>query len=194
MKAIYYNDPAAFVLGVGGVKDARLVTLSAGLLLACSRGGSDFPVGASLDYGAEGQVVSIDWLNKAGTVRLTASGAIAREADAYQDNGGKICALPAESVSAWADETSYTVGDLVKPGTANEHFYKCTSAGTSAAAASEPTWPTDGSTVDDGTATWQDMGSSKFLKIGKTLQAASGDGSVIGVFPIVGGGITDIAE
>jgi len=60
------------------------------------------------------------------------------------------------TASAHATETSYEVGDYVVPTSPNDHFYKCTEAGTSAA--SEPTWPTDGSTVTDDTVTWQDMG------------------------------------
>lgn len=58
--------------------------------------------------------------------------------------------------STWTATTPYAVGDIIKPLTANTHFYKCTTAGTSAA--SEPTWPLDGSTVTDGTVVWQDMG------------------------------------
>jgi hypothetical protein len=60
------------------------------------------------------------------------------------------------TAAAWQGETTYAVGDYCVPTTPNDHFYKCTAAGDSAA--SEPTWPTDGSTVTDGTVTWQDMG------------------------------------
>lgn len=57
--------------------------------------------------------------------------------------------------SAWGALADMVVGDIVKPGTGS-NFYKCTVAGTTGA--TEPTWPTDGSTVVDGTVTWQDMG------------------------------------
>jgi len=57
---------------------------------------------------------------------------------------------------AWADEAAYTSGAYCIPSVANLHFYKCTVSGTSGAL--EPTWPTNGGTVTDGTVTWQDMG------------------------------------
>ena len=60
------------------------------------------------------------------------------------------------TASAWQASTTYAVGDFAIPTVANDHFYKCTVAGDSDA--SEPTWPTDGSTVADGAATWIDMG------------------------------------
>ena len=62
-----------------------------------------------------------------------------------------------DTASAWVTATTYAVGDYVVPTVANGHFYKATVAGTSDA--TEPgTWPTDGTTVTDGTVTWQDMG------------------------------------
>ncbi len=60
------------------------------------------------------------------------------------------------SPANWAASQSYSAGNLVAPG--NGHYYQCTVAGNSGAGA--PTWPTDGSTVTDGGATWQDMGTS----------------------------------
>ena len=60
------------------------------------------------------------------------------------------------SPSNWAASQPYSVGNLVAPG--NGHYYQCTVAGSSGAGA--PTWPTDGSTVTDGGAIWQDMGTS----------------------------------
>jgi hypothetical protein len=62
-----------------------------------------------------------------------------------------------DNATTWATGTAYTTSNYVKPTSPNNHFYKCTVAGTSHAA-TEPTWPTDGTTVTDGTATWQDMG------------------------------------
>jgi len=60
------------------------------------------------------------------------------------------------SPSDWMASQPYSMGNLVAPG--NGHYYQCTVPGTSGASA--PTWPTDGSTVTDGGATWQDMGTS----------------------------------
>ncbi|MEA3432061.1 MAG: hypothetical protein U9R01_05215 [candidate division WOR-3 bacterium] len=53
----------------------------------------------------------------------------------------------------WAASTAYSLGDYVRPTTANGYVYKCTTAGTSGAA--EPTWPTTiGQTVTDGSVVW----------------------------------------
>ncbi len=57
--------------------------------------------------------------------------------------------------------TVYAVGDRVVPTNANlnDHFYRCTTGGTSAA--SEPTWPTGGgSTVTSGGATFTESGAT----------------------------------
>lgn len=77
----------------------------------------------------------------------------------------------AHNGDTWAATTAYTV-ESGNPGDqdyvaaswvyAGTHLYKCTVAGTSGAA--EPTWPTDGSTVTDGTVTWQDMGAFAAVK------------------------------
>lgn len=57
----------------------------------------------------------------------------------------------------WAATTDYIVGDLVIPKTnANGHYYKVTVAGKSGN--TEPTWPTDGSTVTNGSVTFGDQG------------------------------------
>jgi len=72
------------------------------------------------------------------------------------ESGLTVTRKAGDDASAHATETSYEKGDYVIPTTPNDHFYKCTAAGTSAA--SEPTWPEDGTTVDDATVTWQDMG------------------------------------
>ncbi len=58
--------------------------------------------------------------------------------------------------TTWAAETAYDVGDIVVPTGVSDHYYECTVAGTSGA--TEPTWPEDGSTVSDGTVTWEDAG------------------------------------
>lgn len=55
----------------------------------------------------------------------------------------------------WAGTTSYSVGDVIKPTTLNDHYYVCVVAGTSGS--SEPTWPVTGAaTVSDGTVTWME--------------------------------------
>ncbi|WP_415034414.1 hypothetical protein [Azonexus sp.] len=69
-----------------------------------------------------------------------------------------ISALTVEiAADAWEDETDYAVGAVVKPTTGTDlHAYRCITAGKSGI--SEPTWPVNGSTVTDGTATWEDIG------------------------------------
>lgn len=81
---------------------------------------------------------------------------------------GAVTAKPHESAlvnsvttptySAWQGTHAYLVGATVVPTVANGHFYTATAPGTSGS--TEPTWPTDGSTVSDGSGAlvWQDSG------------------------------------
>src|SRR6185369_6338863 len=50
----------------------------------------------------------------------------------------------------------YVVGDARRPTVANGHWYRVSVAGTSAV--SEPTFPTNGGSVIDGTVVWEDQG------------------------------------
>lgn len=59
-------------------------------------------------------------------------------------------------VSTWTTLTGYLVGDFIIPTSVNGHVYEATIAGTSDVG--EPVFPTDGSTVVDGTVTWLDIG------------------------------------
>lgn len=55
--------------------------------------------------------------------------------------------------TVWQANTSYSLGAIVRPPTANGRSYKCTTAGTSASSA--PTWPTSfHGTVADGSVIW----------------------------------------
>lgn len=84
------------------------------------------------------------------------------------------------NAGTWAASTAYAVGDWILDGT---HLYKVTTAGTSGGAA--PAFPTDGSTVTDGTVVWQDMG---------TFSAVKGTDFEVwpsGIYAIAGGGIPD---
>jgi len=59
--------------------------------------------------------------------------------------------------ATWAASTSYNVGDIVIPTTANGYYYVCTVAGTSDS--TECTWPTKvGEKVTDNTVTWECKG------------------------------------
>jgi hypothetical protein len=62
--------------------------------------------------------------------------------------------------ATWNNKFNYSLGAVIVPsGGGNGHIYKCIVAGKSGNSA--PTWPTgSGATVVDGTATWQEAGSS----------------------------------
>jgi len=65
------------------------------------------------------------------------------------------------AVAAWAASTAFSVGDIRRATTeqASGLFFRCTTAGTSAA--SEPSWPTDiGSTITDNTCVWTAIASA----------------------------------
>lgn len=61
-----------------------------------------------------------------------------------------------DTLPTWEVATAYEAGDCVQPTTPNGLRYRCTADGTSHASV-EPTWPTSGigSTVTDGTTTWE---------------------------------------
>jgi len=62
-----------------------------------------------------------------------------------------------ETLSAWAGTTAYIASDRIIPTVDNGFYYSPTVGGVSAG--SQPTWPTTiGSTVTDGTITWECMG------------------------------------
>lgn len=69
----------------------------------------------------------------------------------------------AATAAIWVTLTPYALGDIRVPTTPNTHWYMATTGGT--AAASEPTWPTNGSTVTDGTVVWQDMGVIQYTAV-----------------------------
>jgi hypothetical protein len=60
-------------------------------------------------------------------------------------------------VAAWQATHDYALNDLVQPTVPNGHFYKVT-ADAGSSAGSEPTWPTNGTTVVDDGITWTDQG------------------------------------
>jgi hypothetical protein len=76
-----------------------------------------------------------------------------------KDSNGEYAAYEPglADADARADSTAYVAGDLVTPATANGHYYRCVTGGTSHSAA--PTWPTaTGATVADGTVVWEEAG------------------------------------
>lgn len=67
----------------------------------------------------------------------------------------------------WAANTAYQNGAGVTPTVSNGHWYQVVRAGTSHASV-QPTWPTDGTQITDGTVIWADNG---------LLQPAGDDGN-----------------
>jgi hypothetical protein len=72
---------------------------------------------------------------------------------------GKQTFAATEAIAAWQANHAYSLNALVQPVAPNGHYYKATTGGTSAAV-TEPTWPTNGTTVADGadTLVWTDQG------------------------------------
>jgi hypothetical protein len=147
--------------GIGTVLDQTTTSITRSAALTCNRMDKD---------------VFALWLAGVAKTLAQASGSVTGEMTAYAfpnrqiSLGGTVngstgvFGVSAVSLSSYeganADDaavsTAYVVGDVVVPATPNDHWYMATVAGTSAGTA--PTWPTDGSTVTDGTVTWQDMG------------------------------------
>ena len=85
------------------------------------------------------------------------SNALARTLQASSNPGiDNITITPVEILTDWTVATAQIVGDFVEPSVQNGYRYRCTVAGTTDAT-TEPTWPTSGigSTVTDGTVTWE---------------------------------------
>jgi hypothetical protein len=66
------------------------------------------------------------------------------------------------NILPWTPSTPYSVGDevITTNTVTNNHIYRCYTAGTSGTADNTANWPTDGSTVTDGSVTWQDIGTN----------------------------------
>lgn len=63
---------------------------------------------------------------------------------------------PGAAATTFATTAAVALNDLIKPTTPNGRYYKVVTAGTTAG--TEPTWPTNGTTVTSGTAVLKDMG------------------------------------
>ena len=77
----------------------------------------------------------------------------------------------------WVASTAYRLGDIARPTSANGHLYQCTTAGTSGS--TQPTWPTSGGTVTDGTAVWTDLGTSATAALMSSPATATNTGLTI---------------
>lgn len=121
-----------------------------------------------------------------GTESAVPSGTVTIEAHTARTGGlclfGHVNAtsvVVTDTAGAWAGETAVALGAFVKDAT---HLYEATTAGTTAA--SEPTWPTGGSTVTDGTVVWTDRG--VFAAVADTDYVVRAEGILI-----LDGGIPD---
>lgn len=82
---------------------------------------------------------------------------------------------PASWLIAWSASQAAALGDLAVPTTSNGHMYQCTTAGTTGA--TQPTWPTGGGTVTDGTVVWTDLGTGKTAIRCSAAATVSGTGA-----------------
>lgn len=104
-----------------------------------------------------------------GTVEAVAAAAVTNEAVklfgtskaflAYIPDPTQSMTVTVASYPAWAGTTAKVVGDKIIEGT---HLYVVTVAGTTSGV--EPTWPTNGTTVTDGTVTWKDIGTTTLVE------------------------------
>lgn len=76
----------------------------------------------------------------------------------------------------WQAATAYALGQVVAPAANNGHLYQATTAG--ASGSSRPAFPTNGTTVTDGTVTWADLGTASAVQVSKA--AAPGSAGVAG--------------
>lgn len=76
--------------------------------------------------------------------------------DLFRATLTKIASCPSNTAEPWATLTAYAVDDIVQPTTPNDHYYRCSIAGTSGVG--EPVWGTAWGENADGTVIWQDMG------------------------------------
>ncbi len=106
------------------------------------------------------------WNNEAGMIQFQATGQL----ETRVSFGATALADP----GAWTASTAYVVGDRVRAVLDNSRMAECTVAGTSGA--SEPTWPTNFTTVADNTVTWQDCGPrSEFNEVGPGPRGGDAD-------------------
>lgn len=95
----FNNSPKAFTVGTGGVYANRLVKLSSGTVVLNTATSTDDPIGVALRDGSAAEVVSVELINKEGTIEMTAAGAITSGAVVYAAASGKVQALPAAAAT-----------------------------------------------------------------------------------------------
>jgi len=90
------KSPITFTTGAA-VSAKRLVKLSSSEVIHNTASDTDNPIGTS-DYAvADGDNVAVRLLSEAGSLEMTAAGAIAADADVYTAADGKIQELPGDA-------------------------------------------------------------------------------------------------
>ena len=84
---------------------------------------------------------------------------------------------PASWQIKWTASTAHALGDLAIPTSGNSHMYQCAAAGTTGSA--QPTWPTGGGTVTDGTVTWTDLGTGITAALASNNASATATGQTV---------------
>lgn len=109
-----------------------------------------------------------------------------------ESGAAEITLSVVDALPDWAASKAYALGALLEPSGGNGYMYKCTKAGTSAAAA-PATWPVErGAVVKSGTAEFTNLGprfapvNIKLAKSKAGLDTAAGGGSISFGAAIVG--------
>lgn len=117
-------------------------------------------------------------LSSRGTVSAIATGTVSGESqEAWADGVVIFDEIPDPDASVtvaiaggdWEADAEVAAGDVIIDGT---HAYAATVGGTTGSV--EPTWPTDGTTVADGTVTWRDLGLAALTATTHYVRTVSG--------------------
>lgn len=100
------------------VSAKRLVQLSSGKAIHNTATATNDPIGVSDYAGASGDNIAVRLLSEAGTIEMTAGGAITSGADVYAAAAGKVQALPAAAATyrkvGIAMEAATADGDIIE--------------------------------------------------------------------------------
>lgn len=105
------NNPKTLTSGEA-LASYRLVKLSGSTVIYADAGEQAVGI-TNADY-ASGEHTAFDVINKSGTVKLTASGAIAAGAPIYQGDDGKVTATPNGAAIGFALEAATADGDVIE--------------------------------------------------------------------------------
>lgn len=147
--------------GVNEILDRTLTSLDRSATLACNNLSREvlglFIIAGLEDIAqASASVTNEDSDYVFPNSRIQLGGTANNGAGVFGVSAVSVSAYEGETAAVWTLTTAHAIGDVRVPTVANTHWYMATTAGTTAG--TQPTWPTNGSTVVDGTVTWQDMG------------------------------------